>query len=454
MGTNQLLEITKLKNIQKEKSLREKLFGIKNIKKFNDRRKRRVPLFDEIFKIERNSFFLSRIFENFGLDELYEQDDSYLSDDLGDQDSIGSRRDYSVFMSNMNEDFCLFRSYNYKKEYDLHSNRVEIHNQLIENYRKKWLLGLKPKLIKFPSNNFPMLLPAEYLKTMYGSQIYDNSDYLKALREEKDCWNKYKNIFGQENRLSYCILLCYRVTTDEIVKRRIIREMTFACYQPDSDEFGKEFDLRYKEEAAKLEMFRSMYRQIAEEKQFDPENYAVTTTELTSCSLQKENLLRSECFRNIEIIETETQQTKAIEATSSAQLIENISQPLDRSKIRVSIDSGYLSSASPIPLTDLDRNQWEPIVVMTNIDGATNIVLDDELKLMMDLPIDVVIKEEPGEELPEVDLGVDVEVVVEPVPLVFNMFQIPEHLLRKSKIFKLPEEFDIWVSFFVVWFFD
>lgn len=443
LGTNQLLEIVKSQNTNKL-SLREKLFAIKNIKKFNDRRKRRIPFFDEIFKVQRNSFYLTRYYQNFGgLDDLYEQDDNYVSEDLDDQDTIGTRRDYAVFMCNMNEEFSMFRCYNYKKEYVLHSNRVEIHNQLIENYRKKWSLGLQPKLIKFPSNNFPMYLPAEYLKTMYGSQIYDNSDYLRALREESEGWNKYKKVFGQENRLSYCILLCYRVATDEIVKRRIIREMTFACYNPESEEFGKEFDLRYKEEAAKLEMFRSMYREIAEEKPFDPENYSVTTTELTSCSLQKEKLMGEVSFREIETIEneesrknTENLTKERTENTSSAQLIENLSQPLDRSKIRVSMDEGFFGSrsGSPIPLTELDNeaHRWNPVVVMTNIADTTSVELDDELKLMLDLPIDVVIREEDS--------------VCKPVPLVFNMFQIPEHLLRKTKIFKLPEEFDIWVN--------
>lgn len=425
------------------------MFAIKNIQKFNDRRKRKVPIFDEILKVSRNPFYLSRVFENFGLDDIYEQDDSYVSEDIGDQDTIGSRRDYAVFMCNMNEEFCMFRCYNYQTEYDLHSNRVEIHNRLIEDYRQKWSLGFQPKLIKFPSNNFPMYLPAEYLKTMYNSQIYDNSDYLRALREEKECWSKYKNVFGQENRLSYCILLCYRVATDEIVKRRIIREMTFACYKPDSEEFGKEFDLRYKEEAAKLEMFRSMYRQIAEEKPFDPESYAVTTTELTSCSLQKENLEGQVCFRDIEIIEEarsclqkeNVTEIGTTEITPNDQLIENLSQPvIDLSKVRVSVDEGFFGSrsGSPILLSDLksEAHRWEPFVVMTNIEDTASVVLDDELKLMLDLPIDVVVKEEH---------------IIKPVPLNYNVFQIPEHLLRKTKLFKLPEEFDIWVSF-IHWF--
>lgn len=450
-NTNKLSEIIKRNSSHQETSLRDKLFAIKNIQKFNDRRKRKIPIFDEIFKIQRKQFFLTRYFENFGLDDLFEQDDSHVSDDLGDQDTIGSRRDYAVFMCNMNEEFCMFRCYNYQTEYNLHSNRVEVHNRLIEDYRKKWLNGLKPKLIKFPKNNFPMLLPAEYLKTIYNSQIYDNSDYLRALREENESWNKYKTVFGEENRLSYCILLCYRVATDEIVKRRIIREMTFGCYKPDSEEFGKEYNLRYKEEAAKLEMFRSMYRQIAEEKPFDSESYAVTSIELTSSSLQKENLEGQVCFRDIEIIESEeavcclqnenvTKQS-TIETTPSAQLIENLSQPIiDLSKVRVSVDEGFFGSrsGSPILLSDLksESHRWEPFVVMTNIDDTPSVELDDELKLMLDLPID--------------DVVVKNEHIIQPVPLNLNMFQIPEHLLRKTKIFKLPEEFDIWVNFFLL----
>lgn len=131
------------------------------------------------------------------------------------------------------------------------------------------------------------------------------------------------------------------------------------------------------------------------------------------------------------------EQSKALGDESSME----ISKLNETEDFRNSLDDGIGGSLanSPVQMAELDqfeRNMLNPVVEVHDIFYPMN----KYLQMPNDLTIDL---NGPLKEMLSIDRN---SMCPSLLPLESNVFQIPEKLLRRSKIFKLTDDFDLWIA--------
>lgn len=340
------------------------------------------------------------------------QNNSSFYDNLGiiekNCDNLDSLRDYRIFMDTIDEPMDLGML-------NGDASNGNPNNNVLKN--------------RGHEKHFNAYLSAEHIKEKYGVEMPDNSDYLNMLKygEEIERLNLRKLTIEQLGQLKVGTYL-----------NNILHGNKQDCAIPEADSgMGESLCDSAIEQSTAAESSLNSTAKSTDQSIGEP-TIDQSIGEPTVGQSMSEPSTSLDCSAITDMPElmdtTHTDESTTLEVS---QLNESIDERFGEH--RHSLDDGLGSSLinSPVQIADLDafeRNMLNPVVEVQDIFYPMN--------KFMEMPNDFTVDlKDPMNDM----LDPKEAKIVVPV-MEFNIFQIPEKLLRKPKLFQLTEDFDLWIA--------
>lgn len=306
--------------------------------------------------------------------------------------------------------------------------------------------------------HFNAYLSADHIKAQYGVEMPDNSDYLNMLKygEEIERLNLRKLTIEQLGQLKVgtylnnilhgnqqdCIIpeadsgmgesICDSTNEQSTIAESSLLNTTAASNtsEPSSDQSMG--DPSSDQSSSDPCSDQSMSDPSSDHSVSDPNNSDHSVDDPNSDQCTSEPNTSMECNATPDSIETTNADDSGVPDVS--QLDESFGEKFG--DLRHSLDDGLGASLlnSPVQMGDLDsyeRNMLNPIVEVRDLFFPLKNEVSDGFSADLQDDINDVLDPKEGK-------------TVAPL-LHYNIFQIPEKLLRKVKLFQLTEDFDLWL---------
>lgn len=349
---------------------------------------------DDLEEDEFEQLRLKNVFPRINILQSNLQNNNSFYDNLGivekNCDNLDSLRDYRIFMDTIDEPLKL----------SIRDASEPDKCQSADGTRSN-------------QKHFNAYVPAEHIKEAYGVEMLDNSDYLNMLK------------YGEEiERLNL-----RQLTVEQLGKLKVGTYLNNILHGNKQDCDIPEHDSGMGDSLC------------------DSINESTGTSNNTTAANETGEFNDPGCSEapdagptdaDGEAKAAETGEAAEAQAAAASGEDSDVAKP-ETVELRSSLDDGLGASLihSPVQMNELDayeRNMLNPVVEVRDIFYPMNKYVDmpDNLTIDLNGPLrDMLTLRDDKTFVPSMD---------------YNIFQIPEQLLRRPKIFKLTEDFDLWLA--------
>lgn len=359
------------------------------------------------------------------------QNNSSFYDNLGiiekNCDNLDSLRDYRIFMDTIDEPL------------DLGIVNGDVSNGICNNTTVK---------NRGNEKHFNAYLSAEHIKEKYGVEMPDNSDYLNMLKygEEIERLNLRKLTIEQLGQLkvgTYLNNILHGNKQDCIIPEADSGMGESLCDSANDQSTIADSSLNTTATSIDQNVCEPSTcgeASVCESSVCEPSACETSTCEPSIDQTMAEPSTSMECSTVTEAPEQmdTSNADDSVVALEVSKLNESFEEKFGEH--RNSLDDGLGTSLihSPVQMGDLDdfeRNMLNPVVEVHDIFYPMNKFVEMPNDFTVDL-------KDPMNEM----LDPPKEPKIFPPVLYYNIFQIPEKLLRKPKLFQLTEDFELWIA--------
>lgn len=346
-------------------------------------------------------------------------------------ENLDSLRDYRIFMDTIDEPMDTGNKIN-----------MDLLFAETENYERPIARGNQKHCFIY--------LPAQYIKETYGVDIPDNSDYLNMLKytEEVERLNLRKLTIEQLSQLKIGTYL-----------HNILHGNKQDCTIPEDDsgiDMGEPESIIDSSNNQSTEN-ASLETSIADTSIAENSIGGNSTAEGSSLSANTSIEANTTIDGDTSMADTTSGESANLNNTTMS-----TDSKIDGTLLPIEVNDGLEQYKLPIKENELDemdnkfglhdeRENLSSMIQMGDLDALKDNMLDPVVEVRdifypmnkyLTMPEDITIDiTGPMKDL----LNFEEEKKIQP-PLEINMFLIPEKILRKPKIFKLTEEFDLWLT--------
>lgn len=353
------------------------------------------------------------------------QNNSSFYDNLGvvekNCDNLDSLRDYRIFMDTIDE---------------------PMHLEIVRGDGQTSTIATALKN-RGNEKHFNAYLSADHIKAKYGIEMPDNSDYLNMLKygEEIERLNLRKLTIEQLGQLkvgTYLNNILHGNQQDCIIPEADSGMGESICDSTNEQSTVADSSLNTTATSNMSEpgSDQSMSDPSSDHSMSDPSSDHSVSDPSSDHSLSDQSTsepnLAMECSETPELMETTNADDSGVLDVS--QLSESFNGKFG--DLRHSLDDGLGASllSSPVQMGDLDpyeRNMLNPVVEVHDLFFPVKSEMSNEFTADL--------------KDPSMDVLDPKEVKIAAPLLRYNIFQIPEKLLRKVKLFQLTNDFDLWI---------